>query len=488
MRRLLLVCATVCLCAATLSAQAQNQNQTKVKLTGTVVNAVTNEPVRGAMINVQGTDAKSAMTGSDGHFEFELDVPSGAYLSVMATRPGFAPTNPIQSVRIGSSIEPLVIKLTPTARIAGRVTDREGEPIDGVQIQCLHEQLLNGRKQWQQANGASTDENGHFLIEDLWPGTYILFTRPYTLYRTLQHTSEASRYIYPFTYYPDATSRDMAQRIELAAGQEMKVDMELHSVRASRVIVATEPRSPSVMGNLTSDFDDGGQGVTMADPSGVLTFGAVPPGSWKIVVNTAAIRRPGGNNDNIYGELNVDVGTTDIDHLTLPLNKPADIPVVVSGAAIPQVFVQLFSKNGPVNSSMNNQNGGLEIHSVIPGSYRVVARPNGSGCITSITSGSQDLLRDQLVVSPGGTVPPIQVVESDNCPQLSITPTTKEQANLIVTSSLPGFEPMQLFSFNGNSPSINLSPGEYQVYAFDNVSNLEYANPDAMFTISKAKP
>ena len=477
MRRLLLVCAILFLCIVTLGAQITGQQ--RVKLTGTVLNGVTGEPVRGALVNVQGSDAKSTLSGPDGHFE--LDVLPGGFLSVIATRPGYAPPYPVQMQKVGSSPDPVVVKLNPLSRISGRITDREGEPIDGAQVQCMHQQLMSGRKQWQQANGATTDEDGRFLIEDLLPGTYILHTRPYQLYRTLQRKSEASRYIYAATFYPDAPSREMAQQIELAPGQEIRVDMELHSIRAARVSVATVPRDPNVVGSLTSGDDNLGEGMAQANTEGVLTFNAVPPGSWKVVVNGAFSGARRGNSDQmVYGEMPVDVGTTDIDNLTLPLSRPVDIPVSISGVGSPQAFVQLFNQNRPMGASNIDQSGELKIHSVLPGTYRVVARSNGTGCITSVTSGSQDLLREKLVVTPGSSVPPLQIVEGDNCPQLTITPNAKTNTSIIVTSTLQGFEPLQLFAGNNGSATVTLSPGEYQIYAFDDVSNLEYANPDAM--------
>ena len=47
-------------------------------VTGTVTNALTNEPIRRALVQMQGMHPASALTGSDGRFQFE-NVPEDEY-------------------------------------------------------------------------------------------------------------------------------------------------------------------------------------------------------------------------------------------------------------------------------------------------------------------------------------------------------------------------------------------------------------------------
>ena len=475
MRCLLLVCASLLFPTAALLGQADNQQRFRV--TGSVVNESTGEPMRGAMVEFQQPSARSTMTDSAGHFEID-DLVAGNAI-VTTKRPGFRFTNGQQRITIGSSTAPVTLKLAPLSKISGRVTDRDGEPIDGVQIQCSQIVVIDGRRMYTQMPGASTDETGQFLIEDLPPGTYVVRTSEKQLYFGLKPKAEASRYIYPATYYPDTTSRDTAQQIELAPGADGRVDMELRSIRAAHVSVTVTPGYANLMGFLNDNDGNSALGAAMSDGSGVVTFGAVPPGNWKILLR--AFSHAGGRNDEaLSGELAVDVGTTDIDNLKLQLSKPTELQVTASGIPNPQVYVQLFSPKGPAGGAAFQQNNDVKISVGQSGSYRVVARTNGSSCVTSVTSGSQDLLREWLLITSGNPVPPIQIVESDNCPSLTVTPNMTGSATVLVTSALPGLETRQAVASKGPAVFSGLTPGEYQVYAFDNVNTLEYANPDVM--------
>ncbi len=444
-------------------------------MAGSVVNSATNEPVRGAIVYINGRESRTAMAGSDGHFEIE-GVPGGSAF-VTAQRPGFSPPIQQAQITIGPSSDSLVVKLVPFSKISGRITDREGEPIEGINVQCMTEVIVNGRKQWQQSFGANTDETGHFLIENMTAGTYILSTRETRLYVAVQPKSEAARYIYPQTFYPDAPTRELAQAIELAPGEEMRADMVLQSMRGFQVSFATEPRYPNVFATISDG--DSQFAAAQADATGLLTFSGVPPGSWKIEVRGGFSGPPNQSQEPLYGELPIEVGNTDIENLKIPLGKMPTIPIQIEDGVKSGIFLQLFSKNGPANGSGVDQNGAFEIPSVAPGSYRVLVQPRET-CIASLMSGSVNLLKEELVVTAGSSVPPIQVTKGDHCASLTVAARSKTPGTVVVLSDSKAFEP-QIFGTSEQGYTLNgLQEGEYQVYAFDDISNLEYANPDAL--------
>jgi hypothetical protein len=463
MRRLLLVCVS-----AVLPLFAQNQQ--KFNITGSVVNSATGEPVARALVDVAGL--RSVMTGADGHFE--VDGVSGT-VYVTAKRPGFGSDGHAQQVTPDAATEPIVIKLVPKSRISGTVVDEDGNPVEGSVVQCLHQQIVNGRKEWQTVQGGNTDEAGHFQLEDLTPGSYLVHTNEKQLYMVQHQNSEPARYVYPATFYSGAPSREMAQTIDLAPGQDMKVDMSLHALRAARVSFVTVPRVANMIGTITAGDDFSIVRGSQREPSGEMTFGAVPPGSWKIVVRE-------GRQEGLYGELAIEVASADLNNLKVPVNKLPDIPVLVSGATSPQVIVQLLLKGGQQVMHLSNAdpNGQIIIRAVTPGTYRVVVQQYAAhACVTGITSGSVDLMREALVVSAGSSVPPIQVVDSSNCATLSVSANT--EAYLIITSNLEGFNTQFPFRTNAQGTTIpDLAPGEYKIYAFDDVQDLEYANPEVM--------
>jgi hypothetical protein len=399
-----------------------------------------------------------------------LDGLNGGLVTLSVRRPGFAQLQ--QNVKLGANLDAVRLELIPLSRISGRILDGEGEPIEGILVQCIAQQIVGGRKQWAFHGGAFSDEGGGYEIEDLPPGTYILLTRQKELYIT-QPKSEAARYVFPSGYYPNAPSRDLAQHLDLAPGVGMRADITLHEVRGTRVSVTMVPAVEGVTASIGQEDDQFGASNSAAGKSGEVIFPAVPPGSWKIVGRTQ------GSKENLYGELVVGVGSADIENLKLPLGKLADIPVSVTGEGQPKFLLQLFSKAGVTSGSTLEVNGEMKIPAVQPGTYRVtVQSTNGDSCVTSMMSGSQDLLHDSLVVSAGAPAAPIQITASSNCAQITVS--TKGQSMVLVTSSNPTFEPQQV-PVRGDSVALkDLADGDYRVYAFDDVSNLEYANPEAM--------
>src|SRR5580698_3775088 len=87
----------VALFASTLLAQSDPQTDVQpapqapaagqYKFTGSVVNAVTGEPIRRALVQLEGGSERSALSDSNGHFEF-AGLPAGQ-VNVTARKPGF---------------------------------------------------------------------------------------------------------------------------------------------------------------------------------------------------------------------------------------------------------------------------------------------------------------------------------------------------------------------------------------------------------------
>ena len=469
------------------SAFPQSNGQQKFKISGTVVNSVDNQPVRGAMVELFGsTEQKSAMTSADGHFEID-NVAAGS-ANISAHRPGYDQNQQQKPIKVDENSENISLKLMPLSKISGRLLDAEGEPIEGLLVQCLREQISDGHKHWRPQQAANSDEAGNFLLENLSPGIYLLHTMQKQLY-FVRPKSEASRYVYPPTYYPDSLTRNSAQQIVLAPGAETKVDLTLKSTRGNRITLSVVPAGPFVMANIEAEDEGfGGGGQAQVDGAGGLVFPAVPPGNWKIVAN-GPFRPQNSQNFEppMHGELEIAVGTADIENLKLPLAKLTDISVTTSGVdQNAQSIVQLVGKNGQSFPLSNSGSPGevkteLKISGVPPGIYRVVVQSNGGkNCVVSQSSGSQDLLREELVVSAGAQVAPIQIVESATCNQVSVSTGSQEPSTVIVVSENADTAVRNQALISGHAVISGLSDGNYQVFAFDDLTDLEYANPDVM--------
>jgi hypothetical protein len=179
-----------------------------------------------------------------------------------------------------------------------------------------------------------------------------------------------------------------------------------------------------------------------------------------------------------YGELPIEVGNADINNLHLPIGTLPDIPILLADAEKSGLFVQLADDNGQANGAIQEPNKRFDFRSVRPGSYRVQVQPRDT-CIASMMSGSVDMLQEKLVVSAGSSSPPIQITRGDNCPTLTVTAKTQGTGSVIVTSDSKTFEPI-IFGASAQGYTMTLHQGEYKVYGLDDITNLEYANPEAM--------
>jgi hypothetical protein len=494
------VLACLWLPAALLFAQAENQG--RFNITGTVVNALSGAPIRGALVRLQGTEMRSTMADAGGHFEID-GLPSGV-ASVSAMRQGFDSRDRRQQekqtqIKIGPGMDPLLVKLNPLARISGRIVDEDGEPIEAVNVQCFLEQMVNGYKQWRPVNITDSDEAGYFTIDDLASGSYLLKTGQKRLYMVPPSRAEAARYIYPPVFYPNAATRDAAQRIEVSPGTDLKIDFALHSVRAARVSFVTIPAYDRVTALMAMTGDEEGSGLAQQsgqkDPvSGAYVLSVVPPGSWRLIVRGRGSGRGHQNHETPWGDLPVEVGRADIENLQVPMAKLPDIQVLTTGTQVVTTgaeaygsnSVQLVSPKGRMYAAIPAQNGEMWIRGVEPGSYRVRAG-FGFYCFASITSESRDLFHEELLVTPRSSPAPIQLVAGDNCASLKLMPAANGNCtaacppiDVVVTSNLTAFAPQVFGVSEAGYTLTGLHEGEYNIYAFDDATDLEYANPEAL--------
>jgi hypothetical protein len=214
----------------------------------------------------------------------------------------------------------------------------------------------------------------------------------------------------------------------------------------------------------------------------------VPPGSWNIIFR--AQDQPG---DAFYAEQRIEANGSDIENLRIVLQPVPPIPVHIVNAPEggQSVQLRLVPQNGPRLDNQEygaaQQNGNpeaLAIQNVAPGAYRVVVQSNGPGCVDSISSGTQDLMRDPLVVAPGSAPSAIQVTLRNDCASLDVTLQSQNQTvpkTILLLSESPALDAKIAYLQAGSHMQLSaLTPGTYRLYAVPDLNNLEYTNPEAM--------
>ncbi|HMJ60320.1 MAG TPA: carboxypeptidase-like regulatory domain-containing protein, partial [Bryobacteraceae bacterium] len=110
-------------------------------VSGVVVNSVTGAPIPHALVQSTGAEQRVVFSGQDGRFQIE-GIPQGTVFFI-PQKPGFVALERHLPVKVGSDTSLVTIKLAPESSIEGRVVDRDGEAIEGLQIQCMHQTIMN---------------------------------------------------------------------------------------------------------------------------------------------------------------------------------------------------------------------------------------------------------------------------------------------------------------------------------------------------------
>ena len=181
-------------------------------LVGRTVDAATGNPVGGVALRLRGADTQAALSTSEGWFVFR-DLPPFAY-EIDARKDGWVRRdagNGAVQVRLepGERRGDVLVPMSRTPTFGGVVTDEERMPIVGAEVTAYR--LMDGQapRRIEQAWGGRTDDRGHYVIENLRPGDYLVAVTVPTLLGA-EPSDQTRPSAYPPTIYPSATTPSAA--------------------------------------------------------------------------------------------------------------------------------------------------------------------------------------------------------------------------------------------------------------------------------------
>ena len=503
--------------------QGNDQNKTYT-LAGTVVNSVTGRPVPRALVRLM-RSGSVMLTDPQGEFSFD-NVPPGT-TELLVTKPGYfrpgpkppnypalAANNQPYKVDVGPDVVKAVLKLAPEAVLSGSVTGKDEEPVEGVMVDVLASEIIEGRRQLIPAHrNVASDEDGNFRIAGLAPGRYYVAVKAGRAGSAVLGAQSANgSETYPaLVYFPSAVDAAGAAPLDLAAGQHQEVRFTLKMVPSYKLAGVITNVAEWKQVNSPMLVNESEQPIFWPDrfdaQSGAFEFRAIPAGSYWL--QTGAVTRE-GQYSRRYRRLVLQSSITD---LRVSVEPGIDIPIVLhtefakaagprgqckftSGGQVhesdcsdyPAARVELHSIDFP-SIRLSSDAGPLKttfgVRGVSPGTYTVHAMMNFGGYVQSVRCGSLDLLREPLVVPEGGNVDAIEVVLRDDPATLKIQVRTDKPSRqslvLVFPDPVTVTEPQIRGTIQGGEFNVGaLPPGAYKIFAFDAADEFDYSNLEAL--------
>jgi hypothetical protein len=222
---------------------------------------------------------------------------------------------------------------------------------------------------------------------------------------------------------------------------------------------------------------------------------SVLPGSY-IVSAVVGAAQTGGT--ILYGEENVQIGASDVDGLRLTLEPAGSITGTVRFQLSNPASAQSGATNTIVNLSLTSDTRGQGVYGqqqweanhlnatfsqVLPGQYTLLASvpPSYGTWVKSATLRGQDVLNHPFTVN--GATGPIEIVVSDDTGNFSAMVTDADDhpaSASIVLKPATGQAIIIQAGEDGNATRQGIPSGEYKAWAFDDITNVPWAEDDWM--------
>jgi len=498
----------------------------------------TGQPIKKTMLTlrwVSGLGSGQAMpnpytatSDAEGNFTFEAVDPGRYMLSgdragfqrqtYGARRPNSGGT--VLALTAGQKMAALNMVMSPQLVISGKVLDFDGDPVPRTQVRAMRSMFFNGKRQILPTGFASTDDNGEYKIQNLGPGKYYISAAPLREQFFGQSSRSATAPAAPgqpakqeestiTTYYPGVSDVTSATLIELSAGHDRPgTDITLRKSPVFHLKGKVTGQVPSdrtqfrvsVMPRSSVYMDFMGNASSPVNSDGTFDLSPVPSGSYNVMLlNLNGMFK-------VFGSLPVNVGSHNVEDLTLTAESPFDLNGQVKAeqaaetgdgaAAKPKVATPTRISLQPIDGlAINTPNAATKddntfsLTSVSPGRFRVNVFSMAEGMyLKSIRFGDQDVLREGLTLPPGSGTTPLEITLSANAATLEGTVQSADgkpapSVTITLIPDPPAPDRTDLYKQNntdqnGQFTIKSIAPGKYRVYAWSDLEQGDQFDPE----------
>ncbi len=490
---------------------------------GTLLNAITGEPLRKAVVTLRKTGVRGqrnqVQTGVDGRFVFPNLVPGDYTLS--AERTGFVGASyrgstsqvgvSALTLKEGQTVDGIVFRLTPQGILKGTVTDEDGDPVANTQITLWAWRWDESGKKLAGVRNDRTNDAGEFRISNVSPGRYLLSAQTRQALPPLSGRPRDQREGYRTAFYPGAPDATGAVPLQVKPGGVLdRLDFRLEKTpvvtvagRVAGDVSENGRRGAAVMlFERSSDATVPGvpSATTMArGPSQQFAFESVFPGDYILMVRRGAgmfRRGERGGDDGATARIALHVPPDGVRNLVVTPGKNVQLSVTAfpeQGSTLPEqpLHVQLSAVEEPAYSTRAQSlqpDAPLVFDNLSPVRYRIrVTIPGGAAYVRSIRWANQDVT-DGIVDLSGGVNGTVELKLSSKVAGVDGTVNDNHGQGIqgaLVTLIPEGSKAKNsAFYYTTNtgeqgSFSLNgLAPGDYKAYAWTNLERGAYYSPE----------
>jgi hypothetical protein len=489
-------------------------------------------PLKNALVTLQSVDDRSRnevtiRSEADGHFIFRGIIPGQYRLRVSrnnyvtqeygqrtATGPGATLT-----LRGGQEMKDLLFRLIPSATIAGRIEDEDGEPIARAHVTALRSSYSDGKRTFTSAGINTTNDRGEYRLFGLPPGRYFISA---TYSPGASYTADDSDFGYNGadslkenyvpTYYPGTFDPTKAQSITVKSGEEIpSMDLMMRPTavfrvrgrvintipdpkRIERPLVFIQPRGSAAQ-NAFMTFGPSNQ----VKKDGTFELPGVPPGSYTVQAEIFD-----GDQQHAVTQ-SIEIGEADVEGLQLVISKGFTIAGHVRwDGTPPQLEDNLYlmgrtDTQGPLLAGYArvDRDGSFTWNQVSDSPMRLRFHGlDNNGYVKSADYGGVDVL-EQGFTPRAGSNATLEIMLSAHGAQVEGTATDENGLPavgvwVVLVPDAKHRDRHDLFRTertdqHGAFKIKQVAPGDYALYAWDEVEDGAWEDPDFMKPFEEKK-